>query len=312
MNILIDNKDLSQHFGIEVLDYTGVYGFPTERENEREWYNKSGVDKNLINTRYEAKEFTIECYVKANNEALAYNIVNTLVEYMLEKKVFVLSLRDTPNGVHECFLCERSKVIVPKINIRQQNSLYTFKLGLKDVNPNAIKYKTTIASNTATIEYTKGRTASIFWGNGDNGLVENSGDYTKDDYSDDGLVDIIIDLDKDLDAVGTINADFQADLLSGVKIQDIQFTDLSTGDISVWSWAISKGGIVKYTSAEQNPLISFDEDGVFTVTLQVFNNVAGADTETKTDYITIRNSRLLINSSGDSLLINSTDKLLKN
>jgi len=304
MNVLIDNKDLVSHFSIGILDYTGALSFPSERENERKWDTKSGVDRNLINARYEAKEFTIQCYVKADNEVEAYNLVNTLVEYMLEKKVFVLSLRDSSRSIRECFLCERSKVISPNINIRQQNSLYVFKLGLKDVNPNAIKYKTDIVSNIASIVYDKGQTASIFWGNGDNDLVNNSATYTKDDYVSDGEVDIIIDLDKDLPTVISLDANFTADIVSGVKIQDIQFTDTSTGDIAVWSWVVTKNGTVIYTSAEQNPLITFDEEGTYTVTLQVFNQSAGSDTETKTDYITIRNSRMLVNASGDFALMN--------
>jgi len=244
MNILIDNKDLLGVYGITIQNYKRAFSFPSERDNEREWYGKSGVDKNLVNTRYEAKEFYLECIVKDTNEAEAYNKVNTLVEYMLEKKVFVLSLRDATRNIRECFLCERSKVINPNINIRQQNSLYVFKLGLKDVNPNAIKYKTDIVGNEASINYTKGQTASIFWGNGDNDLVDNSGIYTKSDYSQDGQVDIIIDLDKDNEDVIALNAEFSADVVSGIKPQDVQFTDESTGEISVWSWIISKGGIV--------------------------------------------------------------------
>ena len=311
MNILIDNNDLSTFFGIEVLDYTEALSFSAERKNEREWYNKSGVDRNLVNARYEAKEFTLQCYVKASNEVAAYNVINTLVEYMLDKKVFVLSLRDTAQGIRECFLCERSKIIAAKINIRQQNSLYVFKLGLKDVNPNAIKYKTEIIANTASIDYTKGRRASIFWGNGDNALVDNSGAYPKTDYVENGLVDIIIDLDKDLNVETSLTADFTADTFSIIKVDSIQFTDSSTGTVSIWSWAVSKDGVVKYTSSEKNPLIEFTDSGIFTVTLQVFNSVGGAATEIKTDYITVRNARLLINGS-DSFLINATDKLLKN
>lgn len=304
MNILIDNKDLKTYFGIDVLDYTKVLSFPAERDNERKWYNKSGVDRNLVNARYEEKEFYLQCFVKAGNEALVYALVNTLIEYMLLKKVFVLSLRDSTKGIRECFLCERSKVINPNINIRQQNSLYVFKLGLKDVNPNAIKYNNSVLAGTTSIDYTKGQTASIFWGNGDNSLVNNSGIYTKDDYLEDGEVDIIIDLDKDAPTVISLAAEFTADILSGVNPENIQFTDQSTGNISVWSWAISKNSTVIYTSSEQSPLIAFDQSGTYTVTLQVFNEAAGSDIETKTNYITIRDSRMLVNISGDFALKN--------
>lgn len=306
MDVLIDNVNLND-YGIYLLDYTKAFSFPSERQNERVWSDKSGVDKNLINSRFEAKEFSLSCLVKATNEAQAYNQINTLIEYMLDKKVFVLSLRDSSRNIRECFLCERSKVINPNINIRQQNSLYVFKLGLKDVNPNAIKYKTTITGNTASIDYTKGQTASIFWGNGDNGLVDNSGTYTKNDYTSDGLVDIIVDMDKTEPDVVTLNADFSADKVSVIKPDSIQFTDLSTGNISVWSWIISKNSEVIYTSAEQHPLIEFTESGTFTISLQVFNEAAGSDIETKTDYITVRDARMLVNDSGDFALKNNTD-----
>lgn len=303
MNILINNRDLLTDFGVGVLDYTGVLAFPSERENEREWYNKSGVDRNLINGRFEAKEFILYCYVKAVNEVSAYNSVNTLVDYMLDKKVFVLSLRDTARNIRECFLCERSKTIVPEIYIRQQNSLYVFKLGLKDVNPNAIKYKTTVVAGSVSIVYTKGQTASIFWGDGSNGLVNNSTTYIKNDYAANGLVDIIIDIDKTLPDVATLTCNFTADKTSIIKPDSVQFTDTSTGNISVWSWVITKAGVVKHTSAEQNPLVEFTEDGVYTVTLQVFNEAAGSASETKTNYITVRNARMLVSDAGDFALV---------
>jgi PKD repeat protein len=303
MNILIDNKDLKDYFGINVLDYTGAFSFPAERENERIWYDKSGVDKNLVNTRYEAKEFSLSCYVKAATEAEAYGLVDILVEYMRVKKVVVLSFRDTSRNIRECFLCERSKVINPNINIRSQNSLYVFKLGFKDVNPNAIKEKVDIVGGSVTINYSKGQTASIFWGNGDNGLVENSGNYTKNDYAGDGPVDIIIDIDQDAEEVVQLVAAFSGLPTNVVKIGDVQFTDESTGDISVRSWIISKDGVVKHTSAEQDPLITFDEEGVYDVTLQVFNEVAGSDTETKIGYITVRNARMLVSDAGDFALV---------
>lgn len=310
MNILIDNKDLKTVYGIDVLDYTPALDFAAERENERIWADKSGVDKNLENVRYEAKEFYLKCYCKATNEAAAYELINILVEYMFTKGVFVLSLRDSTQGIRESFVCERSNTIVSSITVRQQNSLYEFKLGLKDINPNAIKYQTTIVGNAVTIDYTKGQTAVIYWGNGDQDTVSNSGDYTKDDYSADGDVDIIIDLDKDVDTVIPLEAEFSADITTGgVKPQTVQFTDLSTGTVEIYSWDFGDGN----TSDEANPSHIYTEEGVYTVTLQIFNSARGYDTETKINYITVRNSRLLINDSGDTFLINYLgDEILKN
>ena len=280
-----------------------------ERENERTWADKSGVDKNLVNIKYDPKEFVLQCYCKADTEVEAYNLVKVLIDYMYSKGVFVLSLRDSVRNIRECYLCERSGTIVPDIKVRPINSLYVFKIGLKDVNPNAVKYKTSIVGNSVTIIYDKGQTANIYWGNGNRGLVSNSAEYTKDDYSEDGLVDIIIDIDTDAPHVEPLLAIFTADVVSGTKDLTVNFTDQSTGDISVWSWNFGDG----HTSDEQSPTHTYTQAGIYTVTLQIFNSVAGADTETKTNYITVRNAGLVINNSGDFLLINSSgDKLIIN
>jgi hypothetical protein len=310
MQILIDNKDIESYFSIKVLDYTGAFDFPAEREDQRVWSDKSGVDKNLDNIRYDAKEFVLSCYCKSTTLAGAYALVNTLIEYMFSKGVFVLSFRDT--GVQECFLCERSSTIVGSINIRQQNSLYAFKLGLKDVNPNALKFKTTIALLSASITYTQGKTAVIFWGDGERGQVSNSGVYTKT-YAANGKVDIIIDIDKG-DSIAPppvvlpLVAAFSASPLSGEKELSVQFTDATTGgDISIWAWDFGDGE----SSSEQNPLHIYREAGTFTVTLQVFNSVQGFDSEVKTNYITVNKAELLINET-DALLISTGNKIIKN
>jgi len=309
MQLYIDNKELGDYFEIGVLEYLQALSFPAERVNERSWVDKSGVDKNLENIKYEPKEFVVQLYCKATNEATAYTLVKVLVDYMYTKGVFVLSLRDSVRNIRECYLCERSGTIVGEINIREINSLYTFKLGLKDVNPNALKFKNTIVLGETTIAYDKGQTASIYWGNGDRGLVSNSGDYTKDDYIDDGIVDIIVDIDADAEVVIPLVADFEATPLTGIKPLDVQFTDLSSGDIEIWSWNFGDG----YTSAEQNPLHTYNNTGIFTVTLQIFNGAKGADTKTIIAYITIDNAKLLINDAGDSFLINDAgDEFLIN
>jgi hypothetical protein len=306
MDVLIDNKNL-EDYGITVLDYTGALSFPAERENEREWQDKSGVDKNLENIRFDPKEFVLQCLVKADTEGAAYNLIKTLVNDLFERGCVVLSLRDSERSIRECYLVERSSTLTGNIKVREQNSLYLFKLGLKDVNPNAVKYKTTIVGNSVTITYTKGQTAVIYWGDGSRGQVSNSGDYTKNDYSADGPVDIIIDVDQDSEDVTNLSAEFSADVLSGIKKQTVNFTNESTGDIGIWNWDFGDGN----TSDEKNPTHIYEQAGTFTVSLQIFNSANGSDVETKVDYITVRDARLMINEV-DSLLINSTDKLLKN
>jgi hypothetical protein len=307
MNILIDNKDLKAVYGIDCLDYSGALSFAAERENEIEWADKSGVDKNLANIRYEVKEFTLTCLVKATNDALAFGKIKTLVDYMFNKGCFVLSLRDTVLGIRECFLCERSSTIVGELNVRQQNSIYSFKLGLKDVNPNAVKYKNTIALLSTTINYTKGQTAVIYWGDGSIEEINNSGNYTKDDYALNGLVDIIVDIDNDVPTVIALQAIFSADITNGLKPLIVQFTEASTGGAVIWNWNFGDGT----TSSEQNPIHIYTNAGSYTVSLQVFNSVQGSVVETKIDYITVNNSFLMVNDT-DFLMINDTDKFLIN
>lgn len=308
MQILIDNTDIKD-FGVTCYEYTGLLGIASERENERIWNDKSGVDRNLSNIRADAKDFSISCYTKASNEIEAYKLARTLSDYMYSKGVFVLSLRDT--GVRECYLCERSGAITPTVHIRQQNGLYVFKLGLRDVNPRAIKYYTEVTdvggSNTASVTYTKGQTAPIYWGNGDRAEVSNSGTYTKTDFTELGLVDVVIDVDKDDENVDALISNFVADETNPFKHDSIQFTDLSEGDVFIWNWDFGDGT----TSDEQNPEHTYTEAGEYTVTLYVYNTVNGMAYTTKTDYIVVKNARLLINGT-DSFKINTSDTLLKN
>lgn len=283
MNILIDNKDLQEVYGITILDYTAALGFPSEREDEVEWANKSGVDKNLENIRYEDREFVLKCIIEAENEVEAYYLVKTLVDYMFEKRVFVLSLRDTSRGIRESFICERSGTIIPSINVRLQNSLYVFKIGLKDINPNALRFQTEIVEGAVTISYEKGQKAPIYWGDGSHDYVNQSGVFTKSDYLIDGPVDIFIDVDKtDADIIEIIAA-FSGTPLSVEINTDVTFTDESTGNPVIWAWLFGDGN----GSALQNPVYAYPIIGIYDVALQVFNSESGNALLTKLNYITV-------------------------
>jgi len=63
----------------------------------------------------------------------------------------------------------------------------------------------------------------------------------------------------------------------------VNFTDLSTGSPTSWSWDFGDGiGI----SSEQNPSYTYDNPGTYPVTL-IATNAYGSDIETKTDCIVI-------------------------
>ncbi len=64
----------------------------------------------------------------------------------------------------------------------------------------------------------------------------------------------------------------------------INFTDLSVGIPSSWSWTFNGG--TPATSSLQNPSITYNNAGVYTVSLTVTNNY-GTNTITKTNFITV-------------------------
>jgi PKD repeat protein len=80
-----------------------------------------------------------------------------------------------------------------------------------------------------------------------------------------------------------VGADFTADLTSGPVPLTVNFTDQSTGDITSWSWDFGDGA----TSTEQNPSHTYTDAGTYTVSLAV-TGPCGSDTETKTDFISVR------------------------
>jgi len=82
-------------------------------------------------------------------------------------------------------------------------------------------------------------------------------------------------------------ADFEADNTTPPVTEMVQFTDLSINDPSSWMWSFAPSTVTYLngsTSASQNPEVSFNAAGYYTVTLTSTNG-AGSDVEIKTDYI---------------------------
>lgn len=72
--------------------------------------------------------------------------------------------------------------------------------------------------------------------------------------------------------------------------QSVTFTDQSTNSPTSWSWTISPTTGVSFinstSASSQNPIVQFDNEGVYTVTL-LAENGDGSDTEQKANYITV-------------------------
>jgi len=88
-------------------------------------------------------------------------------------------------------------------------------------------------------------------------------------------------------------ADFVANQTSVLEGATVQFTDLSTGVPTSWSWVITPGtnGVDweftnGSTSASQNPEVLFTTPGLYTISLTATNGI-GSDVEAKTDYIEV-------------------------
>ena len=79
-------------------------------------------------------------------------------------------------------------------------------------------------------------------------------------------------------------ADFVASETEVYMGATVTFTDLTENIPTSWEWTFEGG--TPATSTEQNPSVTYNEPGEYTVTL-VAHNAYGEDTETKTAYITV-------------------------
>ncbi|MBU0765385.1 MAG: T9SS type A sorting domain-containing protein, partial [Bacteroidetes bacterium] len=80
------------------------------------------------------------------------------------------------------------------------------------------------------------------------------------------------------------SANFQADQTTVLVGSTVNFTDLSTGSPTSWSWTFSGGS--PNSSTSQNQAVIYNTAGVFDVSLTA-TNTDGSDTETKAGYITV-------------------------
>lgn len=77
-------------------------------------------------------------------------------------------------------------------------------------------------------------------------------------------------------------AEFSGTPTSGDEPLTVNFTDLSLGEPTSWSWTFGDGG----TSTVQNPSYTYNTAGTYTVSLTV-SNAYGSDVNTKVDYINV-------------------------
>ncbi len=77
-------------------------------------------------------------------------------------------------------------------------------------------------------------------------------------------------------------AEFSGTPLTGVAPLNVDFTDLSTGPVTSWSWTFGDGG----TSTAQNPSYNYTSAGIYNVSLTA-TGPGGSDGETKNGYVVV-------------------------
>jgi len=78
-------------------------------------------------------------------------------------------------------------------------------------------------------------------------------------------------------------ANFTATPVTGVRPMAVTFTDRSTGPVSSWSWAFGDGN----TSAAQNPVYTYPNAGLYSVSLTVGNGTVTNSTLIRSSYINV-------------------------
>jgi len=91
-------------------------------------------------------------------------------------------------------------------------------------------------------------------------------------------------------------ADFSATPTSGLAPLTVTFTDLSVSydEITSWTWNFGDGE----TSSEQNPIHIYNQNGVYTVKLKVYESDGDNDSKTKVDYVIIPNQPPIADANG--------------
>ncbi len=85
-------------------------------------------------------------------------------------------------------------------------------------------------------------------------------------------------------ALGSPTASFTANRTVICSGQTVAYTDASTGNPTVWQWVFQGG--TPATSSVQNPTITYNTPGTYSVALTA-SNTAGSSVSTKTAYITV-------------------------
>ncbi len=160
-----------------------------------------------------------------------------------------------------------------------------------------VSFGTNVSNLTATFSNTTTNAISYFWdfGDGNTSTDQNpthvyaaNGTYVVTLTAANACGSINITESIEIQFVGTApTAGFAANITSGCTPFTVDFTDLSSGDATGWSWSFPGG--TPATSTDQNPSITYANPGMYDVVL-VVSNTAGSNTATQTSMILVESA----------------------
>ena len=91
------------------------------------------------------------------------------------------------------------------------------------------------------------------------------------------------DCDKEAENAKEVSADFRADQTFGSAPFTVNFTDRSTGDVVHWLWNFGDGT----TDSVPDPVHTYQQEGIYTVKLSVFDADSAVSVDSRTDFIRV-------------------------
>ena len=110
---------------------------------------------------------------------------------------------------------------------------------------------------------------------------------------------VVFALNENLGAQTPVS-DFMADEVLVEEGDVVTFTDLTSNNPTAWEWTFEGG--TPATSTDENPMITYDTEGIYSVTLKT-TNVAGNNEVIKTDYIVVEDELSAVNHLKDIVSI---------
>ncbi len=222
------------------------------------WYTISGSRQDYMNYYAQCRELTIEC---SSTKCPSASQMPTFWNYNRES--MLLFLEECIYGVHGVVTSSTTGqpidgVLVTVLNHDQNYSTVT--------THEAGDYHRPIKAGTYTIQYSKA------------GYCTERRTVTVTDGQ-------RVNIDVQLTPGDCLLADFTANRTAISAGQTVTFTDISEGNnISNRSWQFEGG--TPATSTQQNPTVTYNTPGVYTVTLTI-SSASSTDTETKMGYINV-------------------------